>query len=846
MTLQAMTRAVRPRKVFLAFDGPAPLAKLLTQRKRRHRVLSVRQASSAISSSHFTPGTKLMHDAKAALNYLATSHTLSNVDVVFVSGSDREGEGEFKIYDYINHHMPQSPPIPLNASSSSSNNNNNSNNNNTSSTVKRPHQKNQQPSSIISKHQPTVSHPCNVILGNDSDLILFSLLQTNPNPVYLLKQATRNEYSCFDVRAFSEQLQRDLRLPAGSFEVDLVFLTLLSGSDYLPRLRGFNFSSVWKRYMSLRPSKYHDQPLVSCTATDSDFSISIHTAFLRDLIPPVHVHMSQHRSLSLPESITTTITTAASSTTTTGGSGAAAAAATSASVSIAETALINLAHNLLYRVENSGYHPKSAFYELLARLNRRATDEISSTIDPSDHARLVFQLSIGSELLPATDGPRKAVAESRAYMMAFKRLVSGWMPDSWRASPFLPRLPPDPSSATKRRQSRASNIKQSTTTTTTTTTTISTTISTTAASIVAADVVGATNVSDIIDQHRRHVTGSNANATTTTTTTAAAAATHDTEASSYDTDQDPDETLLALPEISQQLKAEQLKVSNLERSTKYLQGIAWAIYYLQARCADYSYHYPLLLAPTVNCLLDSLASLSDASTGRLTATVPLQSDTLPMKPLAFSLSLLPVSSQHTLPEAFHPLMHDQGPLTEVFHGSLRSNLVPWVTDLPRIRELIETEAQSFTSKLLTLHSNHPSKKQASQPTASQPTASQPTATSTDRSIHHFTNFQPSLVFSKQNSPPAPNYTHAPQLRWSADSVRPYCFIERGTHRELPSREIPTLNPFSPRRRDTATITSASQPTIIQQRTCSTTATRRLVASSVPILRRVMSLARCWW
>ena len=101
MHIDNLLRKVRPTKTLvLAFDGPAPFTKMQTQRSRR--AASPRQAI-------LTPGTDLMN----AMEHLMLCYVLQRVNrpefkdvIVFISGASVPGEGELKIVEWINNHMP--------------------------------------------------------------------------------------------------------------------------------------------------------------------------------------------------------------------------------------------------------------------------------------------------------------------------------------------------------------------------------------------------------------------------------------------------------------------------------------------------------------------------------------------------------------------------------------------------------------------------------------------------------------------------------------------------------------------------------------------------------------------
>jgi len=101
---------IKPTKtIIIAFDGVAPVAKLDQQRSRRYKSWYQNQFSHNLfkkekadpwNTAAITPGTKFMYD----LNIMVTDH-FNNKSFskykIYVSGSDKVGEGEHKLFDYI-------------------------------------------------------------------------------------------------------------------------------------------------------------------------------------------------------------------------------------------------------------------------------------------------------------------------------------------------------------------------------------------------------------------------------------------------------------------------------------------------------------------------------------------------------------------------------------------------------------------------------------------------------------------------------------------------------------------------------------------------------------------------
>ena len=98
--------------VIIAFDGVAPVAKLEQQRSRRYkswyqnevsRVIFKKETDDAWNTTAITPGTKFMSE----LNEIVTNHFNKetsiklNVNKIIVSGSNRVGEGEHKLFEFI-------------------------------------------------------------------------------------------------------------------------------------------------------------------------------------------------------------------------------------------------------------------------------------------------------------------------------------------------------------------------------------------------------------------------------------------------------------------------------------------------------------------------------------------------------------------------------------------------------------------------------------------------------------------------------------------------------------------------------------------------------------------------
>ncbi|KAJ1412820.1 hypothetical protein B484DRAFT_352975, partial [Ochromonadaceae sp. CCMP2298] len=106
INLDSILRIAAPQKsLVLAFDGPAPFAKLQTQRKRRR---------SHPESSLITPGTDFMNSMENVMLCYVLQRirkpNFSNV-TVFISDATCPGEGELKIIDWVRRQMPQAEAL---------------------------------------------------------------------------------------------------------------------------------------------------------------------------------------------------------------------------------------------------------------------------------------------------------------------------------------------------------------------------------------------------------------------------------------------------------------------------------------------------------------------------------------------------------------------------------------------------------------------------------------------------------------------------------------------------------------------------------------------------------------
>jgi 5'-3' exonuclease len=96
--------------IFIAFDGVAPVAKLEQQRGRRYKSLYQNNVSKSIfkntkpdpwNTTAITPGTVFMKKLNEKIRSVYNNPAKFNVKNLIISPSDRHGEGEHKLFEYI-------------------------------------------------------------------------------------------------------------------------------------------------------------------------------------------------------------------------------------------------------------------------------------------------------------------------------------------------------------------------------------------------------------------------------------------------------------------------------------------------------------------------------------------------------------------------------------------------------------------------------------------------------------------------------------------------------------------------------------------------------------------------
>ncbi len=117
-TITSYVKHLSPRRIIIAFDGVAPVAKLKQQRERRYKTSLMKNiptnnndtsGNTSWDTTAITPGTPFMNKLNIRMKVFCDTlpKLLKNVDEVIYSSWSEPGEGEHKIFDYIrnNDHM---------------------------------------------------------------------------------------------------------------------------------------------------------------------------------------------------------------------------------------------------------------------------------------------------------------------------------------------------------------------------------------------------------------------------------------------------------------------------------------------------------------------------------------------------------------------------------------------------------------------------------------------------------------------------------------------------------------------------------------------------------------------
>lgn len=216
---------IKPSKrVYIAFDGVAPVAKLNQQRNRRYKSgfenrmmtkLTGKEPALSWNTVAITPGTQFMKKLGVAVSERFNKAEDYSVEEIVVSTSGEKGEGEHKIYDYIRKNL--------------------------------------------NHHQKTTT----VIYGLDADLIMLTLNHLHIAPkMYLFRETPHfiktidstlspNSEYLLDIPLFGRTIakylnnDKDTTIDEHNSRVfDYIFLCFFLGNDFLPHFPALNIRTT--------------------------------------------------------------------------------------------------------------------------------------------------------------------------------------------------------------------------------------------------------------------------------------------------------------------------------------------------------------------------------------------------------------------------------------------------------------------------------------------------------------------------------------------------------------------------------------------------------------------------
>lgn len=191
-SLEQIAKMNPPRKTLNLFmDGIAPFAKVILQKQRR----MMQSQTYKIEPLCLTPNTLFMNK----LNEVLVKY--SQGKNIYCNLSDQNGESEFKICKRI--------------------------------------------------HELSNAYESHLVLSNDADVVIIGLSFLNTQNIFILiQQNQRNGNYIIDIDKIADQIFESYGYNLCK-KLDFVFLSLLCGNDYFPKLGFTTFEKLWENYSKL-------------------------------------------------------------------------------------------------------------------------------------------------------------------------------------------------------------------------------------------------------------------------------------------------------------------------------------------------------------------------------------------------------------------------------------------------------------------------------------------------------------------------------------------------------------------------------------------------------------------
>lgn len=200
------------KRIILAADGPAPLAKLILQRKRRQDMVKLLETDVDLSKNlnlNLSPGTEFMTNIEKSLEgFIKYVKTKYNVEVItLITDSD---EGEIK----IKHSLQK-----------------------------------------IQLKNPSDTH---IVYSGDSDVILLLFACEDLTKIYqnFGKNVILSLGKLFDIHVEKfcgviDMNNNDYEIKKRNIKNDFVFINFLMGNDYFPKVQFIKLETLWSAYAKI-------------------------------------------------------------------------------------------------------------------------------------------------------------------------------------------------------------------------------------------------------------------------------------------------------------------------------------------------------------------------------------------------------------------------------------------------------------------------------------------------------------------------------------------------------------------------------------------------------------------
>ncbi len=197
------------KRIILAADGPAPLAKLILQRKRRQDMVKILDTEVDLSKNlnlNLSPGTEFMTNIEKSLEgFVKYIKVQYNVEVIMMITDSDEGEIKIK-------HSLQ----------------------------------------LIQSKNTSETH---IVYSGDSDVILLLFACEDLTKIYQIigKKIIINLGKLYDIHVekFCGNVDHNDKQKKRNIKNDFVFINLLMGNDYFPKVQYLKLETLWTAYAKI-------------------------------------------------------------------------------------------------------------------------------------------------------------------------------------------------------------------------------------------------------------------------------------------------------------------------------------------------------------------------------------------------------------------------------------------------------------------------------------------------------------------------------------------------------------------------------------------------------------------